>query len=230
MSARGVDFDSINVQDDPAGLEALSALGPRTPPVVSKGSKYVFGQSIQQVADFLGLELGHTPLPPGQLVAKLDMVLAASQRMAVQIPDEHKHENVRNRKRSYRELAHHMMRITEAFLETVESGVTFTPDLPVKPPSDGMQEFSQIADYGAVVRRRLAAWWDGVEDMSCAAPVETYFGPQKTHDLLERTTWHTAQHVRQIMLCLEDWGITPDGPISMDDLDGLPMPNKAWDD
>ncbi len=230
LSARGVDFDSINVQEDSAGLDALFALGPRTTPVVSKGSDYVFGQNTQQVADFLGLDLGHTPLPPEQLVAKLDMVLAATQRMVVQIPDAHKHENVRNRKRSFRELTHHMVRITEAFLETVEDGVTFTPDLPVKPPGDDIQEFTQIADYGAVVRSRLAAWWDGVDDKTCITPVETYFGPQKTHDLLERTTWHTAQHVRQIMLCLEDWGIAPDGPISMDDLAGLPMPEKAWDD
>lgn len=230
LSAREVEFDSINVQEDSAGLDALFALGPRTTPVVSKGSDYVFGQNTQQVADFLGLELGHEPLPPAQLVEKLDMVLAATQRLIVQIPDEHKNENVRNRKRSFRELAHHMVRITEAFLETVEDGVTFTPDLPVKPPSDDIQTFEQIAAYGGEVRRRLADWWAKQDDKTCSAPVDTYFGPQATHDLLERTAWHTAQHVRQIILCLEGWNITPDRPITMDDLAGLPVPEKPWDD
>ncbi|MEX2642902.1 MAG: DinB family protein [Acetobacterales bacterium] len=230
LSARAVDFDSINVQEDPEGLKLLFSLGPRTTPVVSKGTDYTFGQNTRQVADFLGLNLDHTPLPPEKLVEKLDMVLAATQRMVVQIPVEHKEENVRNRKRTYRVLTHHMPRIAEAFLEAVEEGVFYTPELPTRPPGDDIQSFGQIADYAGQVRRRLADWWKNLDDKSCKWTVETYYGSQAAHDLLERTTWHTAQHVRQIMLSLEGWGIEPDGRITMDDLAGLPMPEKAWDD
>ena len=49
-------------------------------------------------------------------------------------------------------------------------------------------------------------------------------------EVLDRTTWHAAQHVRQTMMILEQLGITPDTPLTADDLAGLPLPEKVWDD
>jgi hypothetical protein len=49
------------------------------------------------------------------------------------------------------------------------------------------------------------------------------------HDVLERTTWHAAQHSRQVMLMLETYGIAPDGPLGAVDLAGLPLPDEVWD-
>jgi hypothetical protein len=50
------------------------------------------------------------------------------------------------------------------------------------------------------------------------------------HEVLERSAWHPAQHARQLMLLLEDLGIEPQGRLSAQDLAGLPLPEKAWDD
>ena len=60
--------------------------------------------------------------------------------------------------------------------------------------------------------------------------VSTYQGPFTMHAALERCTWHTAQHARQLAMVLEGLGIVPDGPLGSDDLAGLPLPQKVWDD
>jgi len=46
----------------------------------------------------------------------------------------------------------------------------------------------------------------------------------------ERTTWHAAQHVRQTAMLLEQFGIAPDRPLTKEDLAGLPVTGKVWDD
>jgi len=47
--------------------------------------------------------------------------------------------------------------------------------------------------------------------------------------VLERTTWHSAQHTRQLMMVLNKLDIKPDGPLLTDDLSGLPLPDQVWD-
>jgi hypothetical protein len=47
--------------------------------------------------------------------------------------------------------------------------------------------------------------------------------------VLERTAWHAAQHTRQLIIMLESHGITPDRPLTNDDLAGLPVPDEVWD-
>jgi hypothetical protein len=49
------------------------------------------------------------------------------------------------------------------------------------------------------------------------------------HQLFERSTWHSAQHVRQLIAVLERFGIEPDGKLTSDDLAGLPLPERIWD-
>jgi len=47
---------------------------------------------------------------------------------------------------------------------------------------------------------------------------------------LERTTWHSGQHVRQLVMVLEMLAIEPDRPPTKETFAGLPMPDKVWDD
>jgi hypothetical protein len=57
----------------------------------------------------------------------------------------------------------------------------------------------------------------------------TYWGDQPLHLVLERTTWHSAQHARQLMVVIESLGLAIDGPLTAADLAGLPLPASAWD-
>jgi hypothetical protein len=213
-------------------MQRLLKLGVRNLPVVAKGDKFVFGQNLEDVAEFVGLMgTGHTPLPPEQLIAKWLNVLRAAQRYVRQLPAEHLAERViENRDRSIRLLAHHVFRIGEAYLETVIDGVEYSNSLATVPPKDGTcLTGNEIADYGETVITRLQKWWDTLADRSCQQKVGTYYGTQPMHQLFERSTWHSAQHSRQLIAVLERFGIKADGPLTAEDLAGLPLPERLWE-
>ena len=230
MSARAVDFQSINIAAEGDGLAQLQALGARSVPVVAKGNEFVIGQSLRDVAAFLGLEAeGVRQLPPGELVQRLDWVLAAAQRYIRQLPDSQMLAELPGRPRSYRQLTYHIFQITRGFL-VVARGGELTYELLGLPAGDELVSFADIADDGEIVRQDLLAWWrGGGQSADFAATVPTYYGPQSLHDILERTAWHTAQHVRQMLLVLDGLEITPDGPIGDRELAGLPLPTEVWD-
>ena len=54
-------------------------------------------------------------------------------------------------------------------------------------------------------------------------------GMQSMQLLFERTTWHSAQHARQLAAVLERFGIQPNGRLTADDLAGLPLPERLWE-
>jgi len=204
----------------------------RNVPVVAKGERFVFGQNLEDVAEFVGLEgSGHTPLPPSELIKRWVIVLRAAQRFLRQIPAERLNERViDNRDRSIRLMGHHVFRIGEAYLETVENGVEYWIQHANVPPADGTcVTGDEIARYGEQVIARLEKWWAGVADQSLAQKVKTYYGMQPLHQLFERSTWHSAQHARQLTAVLERMGIEPDGRLQPGELAGLPLPERLWE-
>ena len=218
--------------NDPGGREKLLALGVRNVPVVAKGQNYVFGQNLEDVAEFVGLQgTGHTPLPPDQLIRKWIMVLRAVQRYLRQMPTERINENViDNRQRSIRLLGHHVFRIGEAYLESVINGVEYAVQHANVPPKDGtFLTGAEIAGYGEKVIGRLQKWWDGLEDKTLSRKIKTYYGMQPMHMVFERSTWHSAQHARQLIHVLERYGIEPDGRLTAEDLAGLPLPERLFE-
>ena len=218
--------------NDSGGRDRLLALGVRNVPVVAKGDQFVFGQNLDDVAEFVGLHgSGHTPLPPEQLIAKWVNVLRAVQRYMRQIPDDRINERViPNRDRSLRLLGHHVFRIAEAYLETAVGGVEYAVQLANIPPADGtFMTGEEIARYGDTVIARLQQWWDALADKSCQQKVKTFFGMQPLHMLYERSTWHSAQHARQLAAVLERFGIEPNGRLTAEDLAGLPLPERLWE-
>ena len=204
----------------------------RNVPVIARGDQFVFGQNLEDVAEFVGLQgTGHTPLPPGQLYAKWITVLRASQRLMRQMPDERMNELViDNRPRSIRLMGHHVFRIGEAYLETAVDGVEYATQLANVPPRDGtFTTGEEIARYGDDVIARVEKWWNGLADKSCQQKVKTFFGPQALHMLYERSVWHSAQHTRQLAAVLERFGIKPDKPLTAENLAGLPLPERLWE-
>jgi hypothetical protein len=217
------------VLEDAAGLDELRRLGARSVPVLSRGDDYVFAQNIGHVVKFLGLDEATGPvLSPAELIARLDVFLAAAARMVAQMPDDKLATEVPNRPRSYRVLGHHIFRIPETFLE-VANGATLAYESLTAPPPADMQRSADIVTYGADVRHRLASWWAAKADRSGRETVQTYYGPQLLHEYLERTTWHCGQHVRQWNMLLGMAGIAADRPPAEADFAGLPMPSQVWD-
>jgi hypothetical protein len=220
------------VLNDPAGHDQLLRLGVRTVPILAKGGQYIFCQNLEDVAEFVGLQgSGHTPLPPEILLTKWVNVLRAAQRYLMQIPNERLADRViDNRDRSIRLMGHHIFRIAEAFLETAIDGVEYWVQNANVPPAAGTCSVAaEIVAYGDEVIARLEAWWDQLGDKSCQKKVKTFYGTPPMHQLFERSTWHSAQHTRQLVAVLERFGIEPSRRLTAEDLAGLPLPEGLWD-
>jgi len=222
----------VDVLNDPDGRARLLALGMRDVPVLACGTRAILAQNMEAVAAFVGLDgTGHTRLTPETLLARWILVLEAAQRHVRQFPLERMPEQMTpTRDRTVRVMGYHVYRVVEVFLDVVDNGVLYSsadteiPPAAERPDADG----ETIARYGATVIERLRGWWRDNERRSFEQPFPTTYGPASLHELFERSTWHSAQHTRQLAAVLERLGIAPDGPLTEADLRGLPMPETLW--
>lgn len=217
--------------NDPGGRELLfEKYALRKVPVLAKDDKYAFGQMLEPFAKFIGVPVpGANILSPEALYRKYEMVFAAGQRYVRQIPNERLRERViPHRERVIRTLCFHVFRIGEAFLETW-NGAEYSVKIADNEPPDSMQAGEDIARYGAGVWQQYEAWWAALDDRALSRVLKTYYGDTKAHRMFERVTWHSAQHCRQLMEVLERMGVQPDGPLTPQDLAGLPMPERLWE-
>ena len=217
--------------EDAAGRAELQRIGARSIPVLSRGDEFVFAQNIAQVVAFLKLDEKTGPaLSPAQLVERMIRFIDAALAIIPLMPDAKLDTEVPNRPRRYRAVAHHMFRIPEAFVEVAE-GAFFSHGLATDVARlQDLASTAGLATYGRGVRDKVVGWWQQTPDKSAQQIVQTYYGPQKLHDVLERATWHVAQHDRQWMMLLEMNGIAFERPLGDQDFADLPMPKKVWDD
>jgi hypothetical protein len=210
-------------------VDALRRLGARSVPVLSRGDNWIFAQNIGHVVEFLGLSEAAGPvLSPSELMERLDLFIRTAIQIVPQMPDAMLSTEVPNRPRSYLALGHHLFRVPEALLE-VAAGAALTHAMLVDGPPDDVRTSGALGIYGQDVLAALHAWWDAKRDKTGRETVQTYYGPQLLHELMERTTWHCGQHVRQWFMLLGMAGITP--AVTLDDtaFGGLPMPSSVWD-
>lgn len=230
LTQQGVAFESIDVAARPEAMKDLLAFGVKTVPVVARGSEFVFAQALEDVSRFIGKKFASKRLPPQELVDKWLTVLRAAQRHVRQLPATRLSERaVHSRDRSIRDLAYHVYQVPDAFLQAVENGLEdLTTTYNAPPPADVVST-RDIQKYGESVTTRIERWWSRLPDKSCRQKVKTYYGERSLHELLERCTWHSAQHARQIASVLERLQVKPDGPLSAKDYAGLPMPKGLWE-
>jgi glutaredoxin/uncharacterized damage-inducible protein DinB len=230
LTGLGVEFESIDVGARPQAMDELREMGVRTVPVVARGREYVFAQALEDVSRFVGRDFVPQRLAPEALVKKWLKVLAAAQRHALQLPRERLGSRATpGRDRSVRDLAYHVYQVPEAFLEAVEHGIEDLTAVYNAPPPADVKSVNEIQRYGLKISARLRRWWETLPDKSCLQPVKTYYGVRPLHELLERCTWHSAQHARQIIAVLGGFGIAPETPLTAEDYAGLPMPIGLWE-
>ncbi len=230
LAGLGVEFESINVSARPEAMDELRSLGVRTVPVVARGKEYVFAQELADVSQFIGRAVDFKRLPPEALMHKWRTVLAAARRHVMQIPPERLAERATpGRDRSIRDLAYHIYQVPDSFLQAVEDGVKDLTSVYNAPPPANVTNVSQIRDYGTKISERLERWWEREGANAATAKLATYYGDQPLHHVMERCTWHSAQHARQIIAVLERLGIAANGPLTAEDYAGLPLPKGLWE-
>ena len=228
LTSQGIEFESFDVHNDPAGMAELRALGARSVPIVALAGRFTYAQSLVDVIKFLDLKTkAMEPLAPGQLAARLDVVLEAAARFTRQFRDERFQLVFRNRNRTAAGIAFHVFRVAQMGLEASRKIPLQFEGFNDLPPDAWSAE--DIALWGDGIRAELHAWWSAEADRALAYRVPTYYGMRTMHDVLERTAWHAAQHTRQLMLILQTYGVEPPRPLTPEDLAGLPLPDEVWD-
>jgi hypothetical protein len=232
LQKHDVAFVSVNVLEDEGARAELAELGVRTVPIVRRGGDWANGQVLRDVARVAGIPWGGASmLPPQELVTRLSTIQEAAQRLFAQLPEEALSRLLPKRPRSYAELGYHIFNVADALLEHEVQGLPLKEGAYGRVPADDRRSKAAILDYGRDVAARLSAWWnDPGRATDFGRKANVYFGDVTLHEFLERTTWHSGQHVRQLMMVLGMLGIPPDGPLGAETFAGLPMPDKVWDD
>jgi hypothetical protein len=164
------------------------------------------------------------------LVERVNIVVPAAMRYVRQMSDAELDGPFRNSWAPPRGLAHHVFRIVEAFLDAVEKPEELTYESTMR----GTHEVRRARTWSDLWRSRSvhASTPGGTarQDPGASSRMATYWGEQSMQEVLERTTWHSAQHTRQLIVVLDSLGRSVDGRLGAADLQGLPLPEKAWDD
>ncbi|EED36347.1 Glutaredoxin domain protein [Luminiphilus syltensis NOR5-1B] len=223
----GIPFESVNIVEDPDALDELADIGFRTVPVVRRGDAAVFCQDLQDVADFVGVSLKKSELSAADLVGKCDLLMLAAQRYLRQLSEEQLAGHFPGRDRTYRDLGYHIFMVIQGFLEAAEGGSLEMEAFLRMPPEDVVTS-EHLAAVGEEVRSTLSDWWEGVNHQP-PETVKTYYGVRATFSVLERTTWHAAQHCRQLEAVVKSHGMAPDGALGDAELGGLPLPKNIYD-
>jgi glutaredoxin len=228
LSRHGIAYESIDVRAVPAAMDALIALGARSIPVVARGDAWTYAQDLDTLAAFVGVARTDVRLPPDVLVARLDALLEAVARHARQLPDAALERTLPRRPdRAGADLVHHVACVVDALLDAGTGGRLEFDRFLLRPSGESRSRaalLSTLADRRDALRR----WWS-TDAARPHAQVDTYYGMQPLHGVLERTAWHVAQHARQLQSLVEQAGLEPDGRLSARELDGLPLPDGLWD-
>ena len=215
-----------------SAFDELRALGFRSFPVIARGAEATLCQELGQVADFLGIELGSseaTTLSADELMTKLDLVLCATAGFARQLTHEQLRRTFGGRKnRDFRGLACHVAYVAKAFHDAARGGRLGIEYYLVRAPRHVVSG-EDVARFVDDVRRDLEGWWQS-SNTALPEQVSTYWGRRPVLGVLERTTWHAAQHCRQLEAALDLMGVEPNERLGEAELSGLPLPENIFDD
>jgi hypothetical protein len=197
-------------------------------PAVSLGARVVHGWNPAGYAALLGVTYKpRAMLAPAALGARLDALLECAGRLALRIPDGLMTWTMPSRDRSLGDLAFHAFRVGLTFADAMDTGELPEGWFREKIPAD-LVDGAAVARYGALVRGRLQGWFQGAGPREFDRDVRTYYGPQPAHEFLERSTWHVAQHVRQLHVLLVELGVDPGEPMPAHLFEDLPLPDSIW--
>jgi hypothetical protein len=231
LSNRGVEFDAMDVANDPAALAALRDLGIASVPAVVVGDRWMTGWNPTRLAELVGFAYDERAAPPEELIGAIGQIVEAAIRAVGQVPDTAWDATWPGRDRPLRELARHVFEVVERgvdadVLSRFPAGTWLgTEDVPT------LASASLLSRYGESVRAKFAAWYAPPLDAPAfTRTIDADVGPRTLTQVLERTRLHAGQHLRQIYALLEKIGVQPSDPLTDADLRrlGLELPTDVF--
>jgi len=197
-------------------------------PAVAVADRAVHGWNPQGYAELLGVPYkAAAQLTPPELAARIDRILEIAQALLGCFDTAQLDIVPPERKRTIRDLGYHVFRVGLSFIDAMDQGRLPETWFDERAPQ-GMDDGGDVARWGALVRGRIAGWFEGAGPEEFERVVDVYYGPQGAHDLLERTTWHCGQHLRQLYVLAERLNIAPPAPLSPELFRELPIPDAIW--
>ena len=215
---------SANIREDESRQAELNELGFTTVPIVAVGRQAVHGVDLQQVAGLIGLEYNSIPaLSPPELIKRQFEFLTILDCTLDNIPETAHNQKIPGRDRTIWNLVEHMCEIARVYQRVADGTSTFdasAADAEVTGKSTREQLHASLDSLKAKLTR---------ESFEYEKHVHTYFGLASLHYVLERCTWHIAQHLRQLASLMRSIDESIMQEIDTELLVQLPIPNEVWD-
>lgn len=228
LSSWGIAFEAVNVEQDPQAAAELKRRQVPLVPAVAVGEQIVHGWNPPALAALVGVPYSDRPqLSPSELAARLDRILEATQRALRPVSAERLRTTAPDRDRTLGDIGYHIFRLSLGFRDAARENRFPVAWLLEAAPAE-MRDGAALARYGETVRAQLSDWFAAHPGQSFSVVVQTYYGAQSLHALLERTSWHAAQHLRQVYVLLEAAGLPSEQPLGARDYAGLPLPDSVW--
>jgi len=227
VSSQGIEFESVNILETPEAMEEIITAGLRSIPVVRKREKYIYAQSIDDIASLLGLSRTETKLSKAALCERWSRVLEATRTIIQNFdPSVFDRQIMPRRDRTIRELSIHVFQIVESFLHQVEDDSIDARAIYLDPRED-IKTRDDVITYAEKICAEYCNWLIAGGPETLRQRINTYYGDQPSVLVLERSVWHTAQHSRQLDHVAE--GMGAELQIQAGLYEGLPLPHRLWE-
>src|SRR6476620_8225485 len=87
MEQTGIPFDSVNVMEREGAMEEITAAGLMSIPAVRKNGKYIYAQSLDDVAALVGARRHHKRLSNDAMLDRWDPILTKAREIIAQFSD-----------------------------------------------------------------------------------------------------------------------------------------------
>jgi hypothetical protein len=124
---------------------------------------------------------------PAALGRRLDGLLAAAEGLVREVPEDRMDAPAPGGGDRLRDLAFRLFRLGLGYADGMDVG-RFSEAWRHEGPPEDLRDGASVARYGALVRGRLAGWFEGASPREFARVIATDDGPRSGHDLLERVT------------------------------------------
>lgn len=191
-------------------------------PVVADGDLGVHAVDLHQVAELLNIPYENTPvLSPDELIEKTVQALSLLRAQIADIPDSTLPVTLPGRDRTIESLINHTVEIAVNFLD-VSSGDPFDESRANAEPESNLNPSDLSVRIDAVLQRL------GSLKVDFSTPIDTYYGKQTLHSVLERCAWHCVQHLRQLEFIMSKCGIQLSSRVTEKLMADLPIPKDVW--
>ena len=192
-------------------------------PIVRIASEFYSGTNLLRVAQLLNLSYDPTPkLGARELIHRICAVNSALATYAAAIPDGMLSDKLPGRERTILGLVNHIAEISAVFID-VCGGDAFT---------------ATKAEAETEIKRSVIEVIDRTEQLNDQlidlpldpqSTIETYYGDQSLHAVLNRCVCHSAQHLRQLDHFCRLQHVYVESIKLSSILENLSLPQNVWD-